>query len=277
MFSLFKNISLVFLPLIFLIVRFVNPAFSQCEQKNTAFSENEKLEYSVFYNLSFIWVEAGEVAFHTKLATLGDKKVYRLTGYGRSLSNYDWIYKVRDKYESYIDINTLKPYKFEQNTTEGDYYSKQSYLFDYQKSLIYTEKESTKQLKMRDTFRIKTCIHDLMSSMYYARNMDFSTFKINQKIPFTAIIDNEIVTLYGRYLGKETVTLKNGIRYKCSKFAALVLSGSIFSGGEDLVVWVSDDANKIPVAVETKIRVGSVKVHLTKAEGLKNEQKSLLK
>jgi hypothetical protein len=104
----------------------------------------------------------------------------------------------------------------------------------------------------------------------------FQSIQTQSKNSVRAIIDNEIVTLYGRYLGKETVILKNGNRYRCSKFSALVLSGSVFSGGEDLVVWVSDDDNKIPVMVETKILVGTVKVHLKKVENLKNKQNSLL-
>jgi hypothetical protein len=249
--------------------------YSQCEVKNKAFTDSERLEYTVFYNLSFIWVEAGEVIFQTRSEIYQDREVYHLIADGHSLPDYDWIYKVNDRYESWVDKNTLLPYKFTQNTSEGDYKTNQTYTFDYQKSLIYTKSEATKKKSQTDTFKINRCLHDLISSMYFARNLDFGQFTINQKIPFGAIIDNQPVTLYGRCLGKETLTLKDGSRYRCTKFAALVLAGSVFSGGEDLRVWVSDDENKIPVLVESKIRVGSVKVYLRKTENLRNKQTAL--
>ena len=85
------------------------------------------------------------------------------------------------------------------------------------------------------------------------------------------VIDNEIHDLYFRYRGKGVIETRNGEVYKCLKFTALLLEGSLFKGGEDLVVWVSDDKNKIPVLIEAKILVGSVKVYLEEATGLRNK------
>ena len=44
----------------------------------------------------------------------------------------------------------------------------------------------------------------------------------------------------------------------------------MFKGGEDLFVWVTDDQNRIPVLVEAKILVGSVKAMLAGSSGLRN-------
>jgi hypothetical protein len=49
----------------------------------------------------------------------------------------------------------------------------------------------------------------------------------------------------------------------------LLLKGSIFDGGEKMTIWVTDDANHIPVRVETPIVVGSVKIDLMSYENLK--------
>jgi len=40
------------------------------------------------------------------------------------------------------------------------------------------------------------------------------------------------------------------------------VEGTIFRGGEDMLVWVSTDNRKIPIVVEAKILVGSVKAYL---------------
>ena len=43
-----------------------------------------------------------------------------------------------------------------------------------------------------------------------------------------------------------------------------------FAGGEKMTIWVTDDANHIPVRVESPIIVGNVKIDLMKYENLKS-------
>jgi hypothetical protein len=76
-----------------------------------------------------------------------------------------------------------------------------------------------------------------------------------------AFLDNEVFNMYIRYLGKETIKTKYG-KFDAIKFKPLLLKGTIFEGGEKMTVWVSDDANRIPVRVESPISVGSVKVDM---------------
>ncbi len=40
------------------------------------------------------------------------------------------------------------------------------------------------------------------------------------------------------------------------------MKGTIFEGGEGMTVWVTDDANHIPVRIESPIVVGKVKVDM---------------
>jgi hypothetical protein len=97
--------------------------------------------------------------------------------------------------------------------------------------------------------------------MYYARNIDFNKLSPGDKIPFNMFLDNQVYPLYIRYIGKEVIKTKYG-KFRAIKFKPLLLKGSIFAGGEKMTVWVSDDANHIPVRVESPISVGSVKVDM---------------
>ena len=100
-----------------------------------------------------------------------------------------------------------------------------------------------------------------MSSIYYARNLDFSKMHPDDKIPFSMFLDNEVYNLYIRYLGKEVIKTKYG-KFKAIKFKPLLIKGTIFEGGEKMTVWVSDDPNHIPLRVESPISVGSIKVDM---------------
>ncbi len=83
------------------------------------------------------------------------------------------------------------------------------------------------------------------------------------------IVDNELFELHGRYLGKETIKSTDKTKISCLKFSMLLVQGTMFKGGENLTVWVTDDANHVPILVEAKVLVGSVKAIFTQAKNLK--------
>ena len=112
-------------------------------------------------------------------------------------------------------------------------------------------------------------IYDVISGVYQIRNLDFDKYEINDTIPVRMIIDNEIFDLYIRYLGKEVLKTHDKRKFRTIKFSALLIEGTIFKGGEDLYVWVTDDLNRIPVLVEAKILIGSVKAALSGTDNLK--------
>ena len=55
-----------------------------------------------------------------------------------------------------------------------------------------------------------------------------------------------------------------------------MVEGTIFKGGEDMFIWVSDDKNRVPVLVEAKILIGSVKAYLTGTKGLRYPTTSII-
>ena len=250
--------------------------YGQCHDKPEAFQVGEKIYYSVYYNWGFIWLDAAEAYFEVLPGKYEGKSAFHFKSYGRSLDGYDWIFKVRDKYEAYASDSVLRSYYFVRDTYEGGYKVDNQYEFDYKNNLIYSQSENSKKLQIKDTLLLSPCTFDMLTAIYYARSIDYSNLKKDEKVPVHMIIDNEQVELYIRYKGRETIELKDGTKYKCIVFTALMMEGSIFNGGEDVKVWVTDDENKIPVLVEAKILVGSVKAYLSKTVGLKNPITSLI-
>ena len=124
-------------------------------------------------------------------------------------------------------------------------------------------------------FKIPACIQDVVSAIFYARNIDFNKYKPGDKIPFAMFLDKEVFEMYIRYIGKETIKTKYG-KFKAIKFKPLLVKGTIFEGGEKMTVWVSDDANHIPVRIESPISVGSVKVDMISRNNLRHPLSSLI-
>ena len=92
-----------------------------CGIRNTSFVSNEQLALTVYYNVAGVYVNAGTATFTSVLEKLSGRTVYHITGEGKTNPSYDWIYKVRDKYETFIDTATLLTLKFIRNVNEGVY------------------------------------------------------------------------------------------------------------------------------------------------------------
>ncbi len=250
-----------------------NLSGQDCSVDRVHFTFGEKISYSVYYHWGFIWVEAGEASFSIQKNIFENRPVYHFIGEGKSAPKWDWMYKVRDRYESMVDTTGLFPLYFKRDVQEGSTILKEEYFFNkYQKSILTKVQKNNAPL-MTDTLPFLTCMYDAISMVYYARCIPFNNYKTGDKIPITMLIDNEIHNLYIRYLGKETIKIEGKGTYETLKFSPLLVEGTIFKGGEGMTVWVSNDESKIPLKITTEILVGSIDVIFNTIEGVKNSSK----
>nr|NQU92989.1 DUF3108 domain-containing protein [Bacteroidota bacterium] len=247
------------------------------QSRDYPFKNGEKLNYRVAYNWEFVWVDAGRIEFEVNSTTYNDNPAWSFKSFGRSLTSYDWIFKVRDYFESVTDSTSMKPYLFKRITSEGGYKVNNRYVFDYQKNCILSSTENSNRSLQYDTLKIDSDILDIQTAVYYFRTLNYPIMTVGEKIPFHMIIDGESFNLYGRYLGIETIENFDGQIFRCHKFSALLVEGTIFTDGEDLFVWITDDKNRIPILVEAKILIGSVKAFFTKGENLQYPMDALIK
>ena len=256
-----------FIPLILSLFHPPASAEDFCGLRNTAWQSGETLRYKVYYNMGYLWAGAGEVVFTVKDEKMNGRTVHHISSQGSTYKSYDWFYKVRDLYETYIDAETMLPRKFHRKVQEGNTRFENTLLFDHARGRVVSDK---------GTHKIPACVQDVLSAIYYARNIDFSAYKAGDKIPFSMFLDEQVHRLYIRCLGRERVKTKWGT-FNAIKFAPLLLEGTLFKGGEGMVVWVSDDANHIPVRIDSPISVGSVKVDLIGYAGLRHSFAGMVK
>jgi hypothetical protein len=226
---------------------------------NTAFRVGEKASYRVHYGL----MNAGtaSISVNESVKKFNGRPAYHIVGEGKSIGTFDWFFKVRDRYETYVDKEGLFPHRFIRNCDEGGYKIFQDYTF-HQDKRAYTNHKG-------ESYVTPDFVQDMISSYFYARALDFSKLKKGDIITVTTIVDDEIYPLKMKYIGKETVKVDLG-KFNCLRFAPVVQKGRVFKKEEDLSVWVTDDANHLPVLAQAKILVGSIKMELTNYAGLAN-------
>lgn len=255
--------------------------YGQNADINTTTISGEYARYSAYYNWHFIWLNAGDVVFRTEKTKLKGHDLYKLQAYGQTKGGYDKFYYVRDTFISYVDTLTLSPLKFVQKNYEGKNIVRNVYNFDKENKRF----TGTEYIKEGKTIKANGRIDkewdgnsfDVMTMVYKARNINFSNRTIGEKIPIEMIINGQVYKLYIRYLGKETITTKHNQTFRCQKFSPLLVEGTIFTGGEDMTVWVTDDENHVPIVVEAKILIGSVKAILSECSGLRHKSTAEIK
>ncbi|MDM1295072.1 DUF3108 domain-containing protein [Sphingobacterium sp. N143] len=224
--------------------------------KESAFKAGEKLKYRLRY---------GIISAATGTLTVADTKdgqgnpAFHLYAAGRTAGAFA-IYTVRNEYNSYINSKTFLPYYYTENIREGGYRRNDKVRFNQQTHTVVGNK-GTFTSKVDQTF-------DLLSSYYFARNLDLSTVKPGESFKLTYFLNDEIATLGIQYIGIEKIKTELGT-LECLKFSPEIKPGRIFKKNSKLYLWVTNDGNRIPVKANVDILIGSVTLELLEANGLK--------
>ena len=244
----------------------LQPSDEFCGIKNRAFQSGESITLRVFYNTLGMYIGAGEAVFTTHIEKYNGRITYHCVGEGTTYPFFDKFFKVRDRYETYIDTASMLPVKFLRNVDEGGTKIYNNVTFNQASGTAITT---------NGVFKTPPCIQDVISAVYYARNINFEKYKVNDKIPFDMFLDDQVYHLYIRYLGKEIIKTRYG-KFRAIKFKPLLIKGTLFAGGENMLAWISDDPNHLLLRMESPIIVGNVKIDMYGYKNLRYPLTSLL-
>jgi len=226
--------------------------------KTLPFKEGEKLQYILHYGLLNAGIAELKVS-NTKRKFKNSRKTLNMVGKGWTTGATDWFFKVNDHYETFMDIEKMEALLFIRRVDEGGFLINQDYYFEQDSNKVRTQNNLD--------YTVPSGVQDMLSSFYYARSLDFSSAKMNDVFIIPAFVDDKVEYLRVKYKGKETIKVRKG-KYACLKFNPIVLEGRVFKDDDDVTVWISDDDNKIPILIQSKIIVGSIKAELSEYEGL---------
>lgn len=225
---------------------------------NNAFTVGEKLTFDVKYG----FVTAGVAVMQIpKIRRISGRNAYHITFEVNTVPSFDWIYKVRDRYETYLDVEGLFPWRFEQHIREGGYKRDFAAFFDQRRGKAKTTEGE---------YDIPKYVNDIVSAFYLARTFDYSDMKKSDRIHLQNFYKDKVYDLDVRYLGKETIEVPAG-KFDCIIVEPLVQEGGLFKSEGNIIIWLTDDSLKVPVKVKTKVVIGSIDADLTAYEGLAGE------
>ncbi|WP_207426466.1 DUF3108 domain-containing protein [Pedobacter sp. SYSU D00535] len=221
------------------------------------FGPGEVLKYKIRYGI----VTAAEATLQVLDSDikLNNRPVYHLLANGKTSGSFDVFYKVRNRYDSYIDKETLLPHLYTESIRESNYRRADKARF-YQ--------DQNKVVSNKGTFKTGDQTFDIVSAYYFARSLDLANVRTGTKFKMPYFLDDGVSSLEVTYVGKERVKTSLGY-FNCLKFSPSIQPGRIFRKDSKLYLWITDDGNRIPVKAQVEILVGTVTMELTSYKGLK--------
>ena len=223
-----------------------------------AFRQDERLTYIIHYKWLGIRTDVGsaEVTLHDGGERDGRHLLHPVAT-GSTYRFWDVFFKVRDTYESVFYEDSVRPVYFHRDIHEGKYTIKNTYNWDDSTHAIAARIEWARR-SLDTLLPGHECTFDILTLFYNARNMDFEALEQGVNNPVSFAIDEEIFDIYFRYIGREEKRVPGLGVYRTMKFAAKVVAGEVFTGEQEMYIWVSDDMNRVPLLFESPIIVGSV-------------------
>src|SRR6185437_2628320 len=156
------------------------------------------------------------------------------------------IFSINDSWESFIDSNSLLPYKFSELKKENKYRKADYTLFDRVQEKAFVTDTTNPAVPEYYNYPITSNIEDIISSFFLLRNIQFEKMKVNDTTTMDVFMDNHCYNVRIKLLGEEKIKVNS------KKQKAYAISTYIAGVEEDGQVkcWISADERHIPLRVK---------------------------
>lgn len=248
-------------------------------EEELAFGAGERMDFILHYRWGAINTDVGSATVTLDSLTFNGEEAFRCSVTGRTTRMFDLFFKVREDFDSWFTRDGLRPLKFTRDTYEGGYEARNTYLYDWKSpephidADVYSSSRGQRSLELPLT----PCTYDLPALFFFARNMDIENVEPGRRYPMTFVIDDDVYNVYFILYGRETIKVKGLGTVRTIKFAAKLLEGEVFKGEEDMMIWISDDENRLPVYFEAPLIIGYATGRMSGYDGLKYPFESMVK
>ncbi len=251
--------------ILFFITAFASLSLSA--QNNRAVKSGEKFIYSASYNMSGLMTPLAQVTMQTETVKTSKKTLLHLSCEATTYSKWDTFFKIRDRYESYVDPVTLRSNLYKRDIFEGKYTKKEKYIFKSDGRTIESTASKKNMPETKKAFQVRSGSQDVVAILYKLRTVNFSAFKPGQTQSFVVVFDEKEMSVSAKYLGKETINAGNLGKKVCYKISIGAKTDKL-RGTDKNIIYLTADAAKVPALIQFSIPVGTGQLTLTNATGI---------
>lgn len=227
------------------------PALEILPASPEPFRAGESLRFSVrygFISAGTAWLEVPEVVdWHGHPS-------WRLVARAESNGFFDKVYKVRNRIESIWDQQGRFSWRYFEDRHEGGYTANDTLTFEPDSGRV--------RYKNGGIYPVPPMVQDALSAFYFTR---FQALPLGGSISFDYHASRKSAPMEVKVLGRQRIKTPAG-RFDCIVIEPVLKAGGIFKNKGRLVIWLTDDARRMPVQMRSKVLIGSISVTLQEAK-----------
>jgi hypothetical protein len=220
------------------------------------FEIGERLVFSVRYGP----IRAGQATMHIRgIELVGRDSCYHVVTTAGSNDFFSTFFHVRDRVETFMDLHTLLPRRFEKHLIEGGFRDDEIVLMDHRNGVALYESEK----RGEKIAELCPACHDVLSAFYEVRTREFSPGDVLYLDTHTGGKNYPLeVQVYRR----ERVRVPAG-EFDCLVIEPMLRAPGLFKQEGAVEIWLTDDAHRIPVQMKSALSIGSISVVLVEVQG----------
>lgn len=243
--------------------------WSQRVPSTLPFDFGEVLNFEVSYG----WLNLADakLEIHKRPQQMNGEEHFKIDVYGKTKGAATIFGKVNDNWGTYLNKKSILPSQSYRHIEEGNYRKHEVIDFDQKdnKANLTLYDRDNSRVKEKRLFELPGEVQDIVSGFYQLRTKDLSKLKTGETIVIRGFFDKEIYNIKLIYEGKEKIETVFGMQ-DTFVFSPQIPKNKLFRGDFPIKVWVTEDANKIPVRIKANLFLGSLNLDIVAAKGLIN-------
>lgn len=228
-----------------------------CANPNPEFGYKigENLEFKIYFE----FIRGGTSNMSVDSSIIDGNPCFHFVSTAKSTRTVDTFYKVRDRVESWQDIEGGFSRRYAKRLREGRYKSDRhvEYLSADSAAIVFRKKDA-----IPETLSVKGKVFDVLSAFYEIRTRPLEVGK-------TVLIElhdiDKYYTLEVKVLRRESIKVPAG-KFDCFVIEPQLKSAGLFRKKGSMLVWITADENRMPVMMRSRLYFGRVWAKLTKFE-----------
>lgn len=244
---------------------------AQCKVENNSFKEGEELTFDLYFKYGLLYTKAGNAQLSVSDVRYKGNDAYKLMLTANSVGAANTVYSLTDTLTSYTTKN-LVPLAYTKDAHEKKDYRTERATYSYSSGKVKLRNINKKNGKLRyDTTLVSTnCMYDFISIVYYARTFDYNKTKKGDQATVSFLSGRKKVNMTIEHQGYESVLANDGLKYNCIKLTLSINENAFEDKHEAMKVYITNDANHIPIRIESKLKIGMARAVLNTYKGQRN-------
>lgn len=244
---------------------------AQCKVVNNSFQGGEFLEFDLYFRYGIIYTKAGNSTLSVANAKYKNKEAYKLRLTANSTGAAKAIFTISDTLTAYT-TKDIVPLAYLKDAHEGGDYRTERATYDYSSGKLRLRNINKKNQDLRyDTTLVSDdCMYDMLSIVYYSRTLNYDNMKKGDQVTVSFLSGRKKVNMHIEHHGYENISANDGRKYNCIKLVLMINERAFEDKNEAMKVYITNDSNRIPIRIDSKLKVGSTRALLKSYKGQRN-------